>query len=93
MVDSEGSTLYFYLSKLRYHKAAQHFFLKALRFFHVFKPCVITVDKNPAYPITIEELKKEKRCLQASKLVCLTNCSHFLCSCLRRNFYDDGTFF
>ncbi|MEC2555060.1 hypothetical protein P9W85_27750, partial [Bacillus tropicus] len=24
-------------------------------------------SKNPAYPITIEKLEKEKRCLQASK--------------------------
>ncbi|MED0929943.1 DDE-type integrase/transposase/recombinase, partial [Bacillus mycoides] len=28
--------------------------------FHVSKPRVITVDKNPAYPIAIEQLKKEK---------------------------------
>lgn len=27
---------------------------------HVSKPRVITVDKNPAYPIAIEQLKKEK---------------------------------
>jgi len=32
-----------------------------LQFFHVSKPRVITVDKNPAYPIAIEELKKEKK--------------------------------
>ncbi len=29
--------------------------------FHVPKSRVITVDKNPAYPIAIEELKKEKK--------------------------------
>ncbi|RAN86641.1 IS6 family transposase, partial [Bacillus sp. SRB_28] len=28
--------------------------------FHVSKPRVITVDKNSAYPIAIEQLKKEK---------------------------------
>lgn len=30
-------------------------------FFHVSKPRVIKVDKNPAYPIAIEELKKGKK--------------------------------
>ncbi|UNT71731.1 IS6 family transposase (plasmid) [Bacillus sp. N447-1] len=45
-VDSKGNTIDFYLSKARNHKAA--------------KPRVITVDKNPAYPLAIEQLKKEK---------------------------------
>lgn len=31
-----------------------------MRSLHVSKPHVITVDKNPAYPIAIEQLKKEK---------------------------------
>ncbi|PFM52837.1 IS6 family transposase, partial [Bacillus cereus] len=44
----------------RDHKAARRFFKKALRSFHVSKPRVITADKNPAYPIAIEQLKKEK---------------------------------
>ncbi|MGF9992814.1 IS6 family transposase [Bacillus mycoides] len=60
-VDSKGNTIDFYLSKTRNHKAAKRFFKKALRSFHVSKPRVITVDKNPAYPMTIEELKKEKK--------------------------------
>ena len=60
-VDSEGNTIDFYLSKSRNHKAAKRFFQKALRSFHVSKPRIITVDKNPAYPIAIEQLKKEKR--------------------------------
>ena len=38
----------------------QFFFKKALRSNHVSKPRVITVNKNPAYPIAIEQLKKEK---------------------------------
>ncbi|ETT81425.1 IS240 transposase, partial [Bacillus mycoides FSL H7-687] len=37
------------------------FFKKALQSFHVSKPRVITVDKNPAFPIAIEELKTEKK--------------------------------
>ncbi|USL45641.1 IS6 family transposase [Priestia megaterium] len=60
-VDSKGNTIDFYLSKTRDHKAAKCFFKKALRSLHVSKPRVITVDKNPAYPIAIEELKKEKK--------------------------------
>ncbi|MED1517781.1 IS6 family transposase, partial [Bacillus paranthracis] len=60
-VDSEGNTIDFYLGQTRGHKAAKRFFKKALRSFHVSKPRVITVDKNPAYPMAIEELKKEKK--------------------------------
>ena len=59
-VDSKGNTIDFYLSKTRDKKAAKRSFKKALRSFHASKPRVITVDKNPAYPIAIEELKKEK---------------------------------
>ncbi|PEK87159.1 IS6 family transposase [Bacillus mycoides] len=59
-VDSKGSTIDFFLNKTRGQKAAKRFFKKALRSFHVSKPLVITVDKNPAYPIAIEQLKKEK---------------------------------
>lgn len=32
-----------------------------MAFSYVSTPRVITVDKNPAYPIAIEELKEEKR--------------------------------
>lgn len=60
-VDSEGNTIDFYLSKVRNHKAAKRLFQKALRSFHVAKPRVITVDKNPAYPIAIEKLKEVKK--------------------------------
>ncbi|KOP63636.1 transposase [Bacillus sp. FJAT-21351] len=60
-VDSEGDTIDFYLSKTRNKQAAKRFFKKALAFSHVSKPRVITVDKNPAYPMAIQELKKEKQ--------------------------------
>ncbi|RAS77555.1 IS6 family transposase [Priestia endophytica] len=60
-VDSKGNTIDFYRSKTRDHKAAKRFFKKALRSFHVSKPRVVTVDKNPAYPVAMEELKKEKK--------------------------------
>lgn len=60
-VDSKGNTIDFYLSKSRDKQAAKHLFKKALAFSHVSKPGVITVDKNPAYSIAIQELKEEKR--------------------------------
>jgi transposase, IS6 family len=60
-VDSKGNTIDFYLSKTRDHKAAKCFFKNALRSLHVSNPRVITVDKNPAYPIAMEELKNEKK--------------------------------
>ena len=66
-VDSEGNTIDFYLSKSRNHKAAKRFFKKALQSFHVSKPRVITFDKNPAYPIAIEQLKEEKRISMGTK--------------------------
>ena len=60
-VDSEGNTIDFYLSKTRDQKVARRFFKKALRSFHVSKPRVITVDKNPAYPVAIQQLKQKKK--------------------------------
>ncbi|EOO71740.1 IS6 family transposase [Bacillus mycoides] len=60
-VDSKGNTIDFHLRKTRNHRATKRFFKKALQSFHVSKPRVITVDKNPAYPIAIEELKTEKK--------------------------------
>jgi transposase-like protein len=45
----------------RNHKAVRRFFKKALRSFHVSRTRVITVDKNPAYPVAIEKLRKEKK--------------------------------
>ncbi len=75
-VDSEGNTIDFYLSKTRNHKAAKRFFKKALQSLHVSKPRVITVDKDPAYPIAIETLKKEKKmaaAIQTRQLKYLNN--------------------
>ncbi|PEM43182.1 hypothetical protein CN636_17160 [Bacillus toyonensis] len=60
-VDSKGSTIDFYQNKARNHKAAKRFFKKSLQSFHISEPRVVKVDKNPAYPITVEELRK-KRC-------------------------------
>ncbi|WP_232308264.1 IS6 family transposase [Bacillus cereus] len=60
-VDSEGNTIGFYLSQSRDKQAAKRFFKKALAASHICKPRVITVDKNPTYPVAIQELKEEKR--------------------------------
>ena len=60
-VESEGNTIKFHLSKTRDKRAAKEFFKKALRSNHVSEPRVITVDKNPAYPIAIEQLKKGEK--------------------------------
>ena len=59
-VDSDGDTIEFMLSSKRDRKAAKRFFKKALSSNHNQIPRVITVDKNPAYPPAIDELKNEK---------------------------------
>lgn len=58
-VDSDGNTLEFMFSAKRNKKAAARFFKKALKAKYNREPRVINVDKNPAYPAAIEELKKE----------------------------------
>ncbi len=60
-IDFKRNKIDFYLSTARNHKVARRFPKKFLRSFYVSKPRVITVDKNPAYPIAIGQLKKEKK--------------------------------
>jgi transposase-like protein len=48
------------LSSKRNRKAAKRFFKKALSYNHNKIPILITVDKNPAYPPAIDELKNDK---------------------------------
>lgn len=67
-VDSEGNTLDFHLSKSRDKQAAKRFFKKALAFLYISKPRVITVDKNPAYPVAIQALKEEKHMPEGIKI-------------------------
>lgn len=67
-VDSKGNTIDFYLSQSRDKQAAKHFFKKALAFSCVSKSRVITVDKNPTYPVMIHELKKEKHMSEGIQL-------------------------
>ena len=58
--DSNGDTIGFMLSAKRNLKAAKRFFKKVLNSNHNQIPGVITVDKNPAYPLSIDELKNDK---------------------------------
>ncbi|MBE7106824.1 DDE-type integrase/transposase/recombinase [Bacillus cereus] len=61
-VDSEETTIDFYLSKTSDSRTAKRFFKKALWSFHIFKSRIIPVYKNPVYLIVvIEELKKENK--------------------------------
>jgi len=59
-VDSDGNTIDFMLSVKRNRKAAKRFLKKALGSKHNQIPRAITVDKNPAYPIAIRELKNDR---------------------------------
>ena len=59
-VDSNGDTIDFMLSAKRDQKAAKRFFKKALNSNHNQIPRAITIDKNPAYPPAINELKNNK---------------------------------
>jgi IS6 family transposase len=59
-VDSEGNTLDFMLSAKRDGSAAARFFRKVLRAEHTQTPRVMTVDKNAAYPVAMDELKQDK---------------------------------
>ena len=58
-VDSTGQTIGFMLSAKRDARAVKRFFRKMLKAAPRSSPRVINVDKNPAYPPAVEELKKE----------------------------------
>ena len=67
-VDSAGNTLDFLLTAKRDAKAAKRLFCKTLKAVHTSTPRVITVDKNPAYPKAIKELKAAKKLPEIVKL-------------------------
>jgi IS6 family transposase len=56
-VDSDGTTLEFFLSVTRDAEAAKRFFSKAFGASHTTTPSVITVDKNAVYPKALREFK------------------------------------
>ena len=67
-VDSQGNTLDFLLTAKRDALAAKRFLRKTLKAVHTSTPRVITVDKNPAYPKAIKELKAAKKLPEIVKL-------------------------
>ncbi len=67
-VDSQGNTLDFLLTAKRDAKAAKRFLRKTLKAMHTKIPRVLTVDKNPAYPKAIKELKSAKKLPEIVKL-------------------------
>src|SRR5215213_8718190 len=58
-VDSRGQTIDFLLSAKRDAEAAKRFSRKALGQPHTANPRTITVDKNPAYPCAISEMRQD----------------------------------
>jgi IS6 family transposase len=67
-VDSAGHTLEFLLSDNRDTQAAKWFLTRALEASHTIIPRVINVDRNPAYPKAVDELKAEGQLPQGCQL-------------------------
>ncbi len=67
-VDSRGQTIDFLLSAKRDAAAAKRFFRKALGQPHTANPRTITVDRNPAYPRAVAELRNDGELWRASRL-------------------------
>ncbi|KAB8315623.1 IS6 family transposase [Tolypothrix campylonemoides VB511288] len=67
-VDSDGNTLDFMLSAKRDGRAAARFFRKVLKAQHTQAPRVINVDKNAAYPIAVETLKRDETLAETTEL-------------------------
>lgn len=67
-VDSRGQTIDFLLSAKRDAAAAKRFFRKALGQPHTVNPRTITVDKNPAYPCAVAEMKQDGELWRFSRL-------------------------
>ena len=59
-VNSNGNTIDFMFSENRDALADKRLFKKVLTSPHNQSPRVITVDKNPAYPAAVQQLKDEK---------------------------------
>jgi transposase-like protein len=67
-VDSRGQTIDFLLAAKRDAAAAKRFFRKALSQPHTVNPRTITVDKNPAYPCAVTEMKADGELWRFSRL-------------------------
>jgi len=67
-IDKSGQTLDWMLSRYRNKQAAKKFFKKVLGNSHVIDPRVINVDKNPAFPPALNDLKDDQEMLSHTKL-------------------------
>jgi len=67
-VDSRGQTIDFLLIAKRDAEAAKRFFRKALGQPHTVNPRTITVDKKPAYPKAVAEMKQDAELWRFSRL-------------------------
>ncbi len=67
-VDGRGATIDFLLSAARDAAAAKRFFRKALGRPYTANPRTITVDKNPAYPRAVAEMKRGGELWRFSRL-------------------------
>jgi len=67
-VDSRGQTIDFLLSVKRDTAAAKRFFRKALAQPHTVNPVTSTVDKNPAYPKAVAQMKQDAELWRISRL-------------------------
>jgi IS6 family transposase len=67
-IDSRGQTIDFLLTARRDAEAAKRFFRKALGQPYTVNPRTITVDKNPAYPKTVADMKADGELRRRSRL-------------------------
>jgi transposase-like protein len=67
-VDSRGQTIDFLLSARRDAEAAKRFYRKALGQPHTVDPRTIKVDKSPAYPCAVEQMKEDGELRRRSQL-------------------------
>jgi len=67
-VDSRGQTIDFLLSARRDAAAAKRFSRKALGQPHTMNPRTITVDKDPAYPKAVAEMKQDAELWRFARL-------------------------
>ncbi|WP_180227597.1 DDE-type integrase/transposase/recombinase [Bacillus cereus] len=67
-VDSGGNTTNLHFSKSKDTKAAKRFFKKALAVRHSTVPHAVTINKNPVYPLIIEQLTAVKMEIKGIKI-------------------------
>jgi IS6 family transposase len=67
-MDSRGRTIDFLLSARRDTAAAKRFFRKAIAQRHIVNPRTLTVDKNPAYPRAVADMKTDGQLWRRTRL-------------------------